>query len=1564
MREYGWLFDEREQNRPSYRLRIERTVDRAELARFIFSRFSDPIGAILKLPPWVRKRIKSYFILELKRYLRQKLDLDRLTAGRAADPPSRIDSLLSHLRLPELFLKAPEIVESLPEMNHPPVAPSPIEISFGYSPDLFPSLLKGLSGIWGLDEHRTAKLVNVFHDLISPVKSCRVAIPLLNPNTDEAKIHIVEVTVRDSPEQRLILEPREIRAHGSFVNSLRLAFRLSTSLLGGCYEVRVNLTDLPTEIELMGESASLGVAIAICAAATDQRIGDLAVTGVIRGGRICGVKGIRAKVEAAIESGFKKMAIPSDNLPELEKAHCKGIDLVPLSSISDIFSILIDPWREYLTALSEAVEVEPSLRVALGEFKEIGVLMDRFGGERRRTAVKVAAVLSERRLNSPPDQPRPPLPLIVGGDDPRLMRELVSEVSRFASPPGEEMLSEEIRSGNVTFVIFHPQDRLDPRLYSELKRISPGSKRLLICSESGWERLKRRFAEAERITPDEFSTIRYLPGRSTFLDPHCDEVISRLIPSRIISRSGDPDSFFEREYIPLEVRDMEDRLVPMPLEEMVSAVGKVILTASAGGGKTVELLRLFVRSAQGELPFAPIYMEAEELIAPNGEIRGIDRALADKFGEKMIRDELPFTRDILLLIDGLDEAMARVGSPERIADALRPLRYPPYSSLRCVIALRSQGWSPYLTLIRGRIPEWTVCRLLPPDEGLRLPILLNFLLPSSEGPHRRAIVFRRFWEDLLARESRRFSKFYFARSPKGMAGFIRRFLEIISLRTVQEGRTGFDEDLEVEAMEDFIRDEVIPEGTFPIWWAHERVTGLEGEEMLKPVGRLLSGRVDRRSLRELYHLAKAIPLIVPEGEGLRFAHESLRDYWAAEGIARAWEEGRSIDRLFLSPHIWGESLIMAAGLIGSPDGYVRRLIEADEEGIWLAARALIESETISKELRGEVIRRLSRLFETADDEHRMEILELIGELPSEESFSFLLDNGERAINSSPPVRLKTFDMLYKTVLSITPTESDLRRMADLVVEWMRKVKGPTYVKQDRETEMETMAWRRLIERVRESAFREAIESQIHLLSESDDLDEIELSNYLCGLIGGEESNRKLMDRASDERLPAEMRWGCMARLARSFDERIISPIRSLLNELNERSMDVQLAGWYGAEGIDLIRRWTMVDTTLHLSFSEDGRELLRRSLPQMSERIIWELWEPLIVSGWCGGIWEELIGTAPDRSIGGLLIALAQMPFIPAFTDEMWSRIGERVKANPYLEPLWERIRRTGEIYGRTLPELDFKLTPEKGKRVKWTNIADINEVQEKLIGMCMIESGKRWNMELYELVSAVREAGDDPIRLIEGKLEEGNYVGEVNAVSMMGRLGVLTPDASRVAGILIDVASSSKDPYLRRCAVEEMVRYPEIRGEKLSIRMLEEALSGGVEERRAGAVVLTRIYQGEAIETVIEFLSDEEDPIVRRRVISGFRYCLDPSARDEVLRYLIRVFRGDPASTVRGEAVVCYARLAEGDELEALRGAFKDDGELLYGTVGELARKLYAHLTATPHIAEPCNKLHITTPG
>ena len=206
--------------------------------------------------------------------------------------------------------------------------------------------------------------------------------------------------------------------------------------------------------------------------------------------------------------------------------------------------------------------------------------------------------------------------------------------------------------------------------------------------------------------------------------------------------------------------------------------------------------------------------------------------------------------------------------------------------------------------------------------------------------------------------------------------------------------------------------------------------------------------------------------------------------------------------------------------------------------------------------------------------------------------------------------------------------------------------------------------------------------------------------------------------------------------------------------------------------------------------------------------------------------------------------------------------------------------------------------------------------------------------------------------------------MGEVNAVSMMGRLGVLTPDASRVAGILIDVASSSKDPYLRRCAVEEMVRYPEIRGEKLSIRMLEEALSGGVEERRAGAVVLTRIYQGEAIETVIEFLSDEEDPIVRRRVISGFRYCLDPSARDEVLRYLIRVFRGDPASTVRGEAVVCYARLAEGDELEALRGAFKDDGELLYGTVGELARKLYAHLTATPHIAEPCNKLHITTPG
>ncbi len=104
------------------------------------------------------------------------------------------------------------------------------------------------------------------------------------------------------------------------------------------YDVHIQFIGTYEGVE--GDSASISVATAVVSALEGIPVRqDLAMTGSLSiRGHVLPVGGITAKVEAAIEAGFKKVIIPKANLQDviLDEEHEGKIEIIPVNTVEDV----------------------------------------------------------------------------------------------------------------------------------------------------------------------------------------------------------------------------------------------------------------------------------------------------------------------------------------------------------------------------------------------------------------------------------------------------------------------------------------------------------------------------------------------------------------------------------------------------------------------------------------------------------------------------------------------------------------------------------------------------------------------------------------------------------------------------------------------------------------------------------------------------------------------------------------------------------------------------------------------------------------------------------------------------------------------------------------------------------------------------------------------------------------------------------------------------------------------------------------------------------------------------
>ncbi len=106
------------------------------------------------------------------------------------------------------------------------------------------------------------------------------------------------------------------------------------------YDVHIQFIGTQEGVE--GDSASISIAAAIISAMENVEIDQtVGMTGSlsIRGG-VLPVGGVTAKIEAAAESGLKKVLIPKANLSDvlIEEKYRNNIEIIPVETLKDVLS--------------------------------------------------------------------------------------------------------------------------------------------------------------------------------------------------------------------------------------------------------------------------------------------------------------------------------------------------------------------------------------------------------------------------------------------------------------------------------------------------------------------------------------------------------------------------------------------------------------------------------------------------------------------------------------------------------------------------------------------------------------------------------------------------------------------------------------------------------------------------------------------------------------------------------------------------------------------------------------------------------------------------------------------------------------------------------------------------------------------------------------------------------------------------------------------------------------------------------------------------------------------------
>ena len=159
--------------------------------------------------------------------------------------------------------------------------------------------------------------------------------------TDKAKgiINVTGIVDEEELNNRFGKVKRKSTAKSSVENVVTLLSKYLAESLEN-YDIHINF---PGGVPVDGPSAGVAIFTAVYSAINENSIdSQIALTGEISiKGRVCPVGGVRAKLEAAIEAGVKKVYIPEENYQESFAS--LNIEIVKLNHVEqileDVFSI-------------------------------------------------------------------------------------------------------------------------------------------------------------------------------------------------------------------------------------------------------------------------------------------------------------------------------------------------------------------------------------------------------------------------------------------------------------------------------------------------------------------------------------------------------------------------------------------------------------------------------------------------------------------------------------------------------------------------------------------------------------------------------------------------------------------------------------------------------------------------------------------------------------------------------------------------------------------------------------------------------------------------------------------------------------------------------------------------------------------------------------------------------------------------------------------------------------------------------------------------------------------------
>jgi Lon-like ATP-dependent protease len=125
------------------------------------------------------------------------------------------------------------------------------------------------------------------------------------------------------------------------------------------YDIYVQFLQTYEGVE--GDSASIAVAIAIISALKEVPVRqDTAMTGSLSvRGEVLPIGGVSAKVEAAIETGIKRIIVPKSNLQDIivDKSKLDKVEIIPVEHIDQVLKEALD-WKGKETVLKQIVAIK------------------------------------------------------------------------------------------------------------------------------------------------------------------------------------------------------------------------------------------------------------------------------------------------------------------------------------------------------------------------------------------------------------------------------------------------------------------------------------------------------------------------------------------------------------------------------------------------------------------------------------------------------------------------------------------------------------------------------------------------------------------------------------------------------------------------------------------------------------------------------------------------------------------------------------------------------------------------------------------------------------------------------------------------------------------------------------------------------------------------------------------------------------------------------------------------------------------------------------------------------